>query len=353
MKMKVSLAPACKHGGLADRRTILMAGACAALICASSAPVAAATSYAFTTLNAPNSLGTTEAYGINDAGQVVGYFGVDGAYQGFVESGGTFTTLDAGPNETEPAGINNAGEVVGSFFNGGAHGFIESHGEFTILTAPADPYATFAYGINNSDVVVGFNFYDSFVESGGVYTVLHDPEAEIYGVSDSTLGNGINDAGDIVGSFADASGIHGFTESGGVYTTLDVPAASRTFALGINNAGEVVGQFLDGSGEQHGFYTTLDEPDALPGDTFVEGVNDSGDVVGFFYTSSGIYGFVATPIATTDVPESSTWAMLLVGFAGLGLAGLRGSRRSFTSRLSRSSDRVFDRLNAIRWEVAP
>jgi LPXTG-motif cell wall-anchored protein len=28
------------------------------------------------------------------------------------------------------------------------------------------------------------------------------------------------------------------------------------------------------------------------------------------------------------VPETSTWAMILMGFAGLGLAGYRASRRS-------------------------
>jgi len=31
---------------------------------------------------------------------------------------------------------------------------------------------------------------------------------------------------------------------------------------------------------------------------------------------------------TSDVPEASTWAMLLIGFAGLGLAGYRASRKS-------------------------
>jgi hypothetical protein len=28
------------------------------------------------------------------------------------------------------------------------------------------------------------------------------------------------------------------------------------------------------------------------------------------------------------VPEASTWAMMLIGFAGLGFAGYRGSRQS-------------------------
>jgi hypothetical protein len=31
---------------------------------------------------------------------------------------------------------------------------------------------------------------------------------------------------------------------------------------------------------------------------------------------------------TSDVPEASTWAMLLIGFAGMGLAGYRASQKS-------------------------
>jgi hypothetical protein len=39
-------------------------------------------------------------------------------------------------------------------------------------------------------------------------------------------------------------------------------------------------------------------------------------------------GWVLYSPAETPVPESSTWAMMLVGFAGLGFAGYRRSRRA-------------------------
>jgi uncharacterized membrane protein len=53
----------------------------------------------------------------------------------------------------------------------------------------------------------------------------------------------------------------------------------------------------------------------LPGTTVsvAEGINDAGQVVG--------YSFIAPPI-----PEPSTWAMLLLGFAGLGFLGSRSAR---------------------------
>jgi PEP-CTERM motif len=58
--------------------------------------------------------------------------------------------------------------------------------------------------------------------------------------------------------------------------------------------------------------------------TTINGVNNLGDIVGFYTPASGdaVVGFVGTP-----VPEPSTWATMLVGFAGLGFLGYRKVRR--------------------------
>lgn len=79
---------------------------------------------------------------------------------------------------------------------------------------------------------------------------------------------GINDAGQIVGDFSNATGTHGFLDTGGVFTTLDVPGVtSFTRAAGINETGQIVGIFVNSSGN-HGFldtggsFTTLDVPGA-------------------------------------------------------------------------------------------
>jgi uncharacterized membrane protein len=54
----------------------------------------------------------------------------------------------------------------------------------------------------------------------------------------------------------------------------------------------------------------------LPGSTgsAAGSINDAGQIVGF--------SVMSVPV----VPETSTWAMILVGFAGLGLAGYRRAR---------------------------
>ena len=80
---------------------------------------------------------------------------------------------------------------------------------------------------------------------------------------------------------------------------------------------------------QHGFigipdgasynYTSFDPPGSAS--TTINGINDKGDIVGFYTTGDVVDGFVGTP-----VPEPSTWAMMLLGFAGFGFLGYRKVR---------------------------
>src|SRR5712692_10602561 len=72
------------------------------------------------------------------------------------------------------------------------------------------------------------------------------------------------------------------TTADGATTFFAVPNATGTFAAGINNAGQVVGTYvLDGQG--HGFLrdsdgslTYIDFPDAVS--TAANGINDSGQI---------------------------------------------------------------------------
>jgi len=73
----------------------------------------------------------TRAQGINDQGQIVGFY-VDssGATHGFLYSGGTYTTLDdpLGTGGTFAQGINDQGQIVGYYIDSSntLHGFLYS-----------------------------------------------------------------------------------------------------------------------------------------------------------------------------------------------------------------------------------
>ncbi len=90
-----------------------------------------AADFTFTTLDVPGAsyLGTL-TFGINDAGQIVGYFYKNTGIHGFPYSGGRFTTIDVpgavfATDARYARGINDAGQIVGYFFNDtGLHSFL-------------------------------------------------------------------------------------------------------------------------------------------------------------------------------------------------------------------------------------
>ena len=81
----------------------------------------------------------SEANGINDAGVIVGIWGLVTEEHGYVLNKDMFTTTDfPGAVLTFFAGINNRGDVVGGYLDsaGIEHGFLFSDGNFTTIDFP-------------------------------------------------------------------------------------------------------------------------------------------------------------------------------------------------------------------------
>jgi probable HAF family extracellular repeat protein len=122
--------------------------------------------------------------------------------------------------------------------------------------------------------------------------------------------------GQIVGHYSDASGHgHGFLLSGGTYITLDDPLGTDTFAKGINNAGQIVGYYSNASGTHGfvysgGFYTTLDDPSATVNTTLAWGINDAGQVVGEYFGGS-FHGFLEIAMPNPPPPVGTLADMIL------------------------------------------
>src|SRR5690242_19996749 len=76
---------------------------------------ASATVYTFTTLDVLGAA-NTRAFGINDRGQIVGFFNTSAEGHGFLYSGGSFTSIDppGALGRSSASGINHTGEIVGS-----------------------------------------------------------------------------------------------------------------------------------------------------------------------------------------------------------------------------------------------
>ena len=280
-----------------------------------------------TTIDFPGASGT-RAYGLNNAGEIVGYYyGASPgniAYHGFLLADGRFTTIDyPGSYGTEAYGINAAGHIVGVYWdaNGaavGRHGFLFANGRFTTIDVPRG-VNTMAYGISDDDQIVGvytvksppaipgwaetfgdteyqYDYGHGFVYKAGRFTTIDAPGARR---GQQTKVRGINAAGQIVGDYVERAGHnHGFvlTMTHGWFalttknfTNVDAPDARSTSATGINAAGQIVGNFAYNAGYGPGFlladghFTKIDfKNDSFVGLPQAEGINDAGQIVGHY-----------------------------------------------------------------------
>jgi uncharacterized membrane protein len=213
----------------------------------------------------------TTAAGLNDAGQIVGWYthvypsGALGASIAYVYANGTLTSFDfpgaADYGGTEAYAINDLGQIVGSYADiSGAGGFLSSNGTMTSLNLAFSLVTP--TGINDKGVIVGqFGAGSnpaSFDYANGTFTTIQDPNA-----TEGTYATGINDNGEIVGYFSNSSGSHGFIDNGGLFTTINDPLGTDgTYLLGVNDSGELLGSYTSGSGP-HGF-VAIDPPAPVP-----------------------------------------------------------------------------------------
>ena len=123
----------------------------------------------FATIDVPGA-GSTFANGLNNRGQVVGFYRVGGqsdASHGFLLDEGNFTTVDVpGAFSTQAFGINDRGQIVGDYID--AQGFLLDKGTFKTVDDVPGASETEARTINERGQIVGFhnaggNFHGFFL----------------------------------------------------------------------------------------------------------------------------------------------------------------------------------------------
>ncbi|MDQ6759814.1 MAG: PEP-CTERM sorting domain-containing protein [Acidobacteriota bacterium] len=165
----------------------------------------------------------------------------------------TFTAIDfPGAASTQPWGSNTRGDIVGQYVSGGVtHGFLLNAGQFSTIDFP-NATGTELYAINPRGDVVGVyalaGARHGFLLSGGQFTKIDFPDATKTEVS------GFNPRGDITGDYATADNVtHGYLLSGGQFSTIDFPGATYTGATAVNARGDIVGRYRNADGVFHGF----------------------------------------------------------------------------------------------------
>jgi uncharacterized membrane protein len=123
----------------------------------------------------------------------------------------------------------------------------------------------------------------------------------------------INAAGDILGSWQDASNNwHAYFLRGGVFIGFDCQGAVSTLPYALNSKGEAVGAYRDASGKWRGFYLHMASPSSWEeagakcvtvepkgsmgksSSTGAFGISEGGDIVGEFDDSEGKFHGVLT-----------------------------------------------------------
>jgi len=293
-----------------------------------------AQNYSYVNIDYPGENVFSAPLGVNDHGQVVGYWQdlTTGALHGYFYDGTTYTTLDYPGAATEAVGINNAGVISGLYYfsSSGPYGFIYDNGTFTQLSYPNTPSGTDGQGINNHNEVVGYwGYYYSFIYNNGSYTSFGYPGAAV------TYASGINDSGQTSGYYqlVNSGTPYGFFDDGGTFTSIEYPGAYATYAYGINNLGVVVGYgTLSSTGNSVGFlwqagqFTLINPGDSNP---IPYAINNNGQIVGQYNPAGVHHGFLGTPTSSPALQFVPVVPCRLVDTRHTGGAIHGGTSRSF------------------------
>jgi uncharacterized membrane protein len=289
---------------------------------------AALAAYRFTTLDSIHDQHFNELLGINAGGQIAGFYG-SGTPGGHIYVGyllfSPYRAVDyhdvlyPGPAPTQLTGLNDTGTTTGFWtdHSGDRIPFYAAYGHFHDASFPAaanraTPRIAELLAFNDAGVGVGFSTDASNHRHAYTYTAGTGAFHELtFDGADSAVASGINNHGDVAGSFTYTSrsgngATEGFIERcRAAPLTLSYPLALSTWALGINDEDQVVGDYLTGTGAAavtHGFlwspgqgYETLQDPSG-PSNTVLSDISDNGTIVGY-YTAQDRYthGLLAAP----------------------------------------------------------
>jgi len=330
--MMLSTSPCQAQGKLAALRRVnhQSVPASQGITRASETVPAGSPTYTFTVLAFPGTFFTTvDAINSGAASSKIELVGGDGWGTGIGYTGSFAMSYNAtkastteilrGVNKPKTSGqaangVNDSGEIVGYYIVSGTttdHGYLKSGGKFITIDVPfSGAVGTSAFMINNSGEIVGTwedaTTQHGFLLNGTTYTSFDYPGAV------STAALNVNNNGVVVGAYTDATGVtHGFSLSGGTYANFDPPGSTYTVTTGMSDSGETVGYYCltsecaagNGWPSPQGFflsggtYTSITIPGATA--TWAFGINNSGVIVGDYADgvggANGSNGFLATP----------------------------------------------------------
>ena len=285
------------------------------LLWALSEPSESTVDYIFETIEVPG-IDFLELTSSNDLGDYAGNTrGPDGEKTiGFTLIDGLLSTYDVPGSLTFGFyGLNNAGQAVGFYqdANEVSHGVIVQDGELTQFDFPGAA-ETEIFGISESGLLIG----DIFDADGVIHGFVGSEQFDVPGAT-ITYADDMNAAGSLVGSYVDANDVyHGYIRhADGSYTIFDFPGMLSNleylFANAINDAGIIVFRAKEFDSLErtyirlpNGTQKELKFPGSVT--TVARDINSNGQIIGYYDTLDGRrHGFIATPLTSETVEDFS------------------------------------------------
>ena len=193
----------------------------------------------------------------------------------------------------------------------------------TVLTPPGSIQST-ATGINDKGQIIG-SYIDreqhrhAFIYDAGKFTTI-----DALGGKGITVLSGINNSGDIVGYHIDMTGsgdLYSFLYKNGVFQTINASAKNQDLysICCINDKEEMAGIYYDSNNDVHAFTRTIDKTVSLKAPRSMNingigGINNAGTIVGTCMDVRGHqHGFVYKSAAFTVIDRPNADSTFLTG----------------------------------------
>jgi Predicted integral membrane proteins containing uncharacterized repeats len=232
----------------------------------------------------------SEARGINNRGQVVGY--QQGLGNVLWEDGTTIGLDGTDLGDISPAAINSRGQIAGAIptpISGERHAALWENGTIVDVGVLPGDTSSNAQAINNRGQIVGWSssfsgVYRAFIWDNGTMSELPGLDGQ---EGQDTYASDINNRGQVVGS----SGSRPVMWENGIPIPLDtfLPSTSGR-AFGINDSGDIVGYLQSPTSSdflpvlwQNGTPLALPTPplNPSPGSAAVD-INNRGTIIGYW-----------------------------------------------------------------------
>lgn len=331
------------------------------------------------------SLGALTGLDLNNHGQVVGYVSSGaGAQQASIYNGGVVSAIAGATGVSVANGINDAGQISGYFGQYSEHGFLYSSGSLTSLNMTV-------VGIDNQGNVGGTAAeqlpFGSYKEYAAVYANGQTTMGSLGGQYIHPIGMSKDGTLYGFGNTADSVGMNPFTYKNGVMTDYSSIMGDGALIAGANAHNQLLGtnigsglhftyfngvleyqaagigfDSINNSGWAVGAQQDLDNLSFLKGLLLVDGVsydlnslvdpaagwnitsasviNENNQILAQGCNATGCGSLLLSPLAAGSpagfplagpvaaVPEPETYGMMLMGMAAIGVAARRRRKQA-------------------------